>query len=107
MERDSEYELEEDSLSDSSRERSRQQRKPHKGGRIIREEPTILRELQASPLAISYFKHQACFEFCGMIERVRFHHELARLFVTHLHKNEMKFAGVTFTISPVVISEGQ
>jgi hypothetical protein len=53
MERDSEYELEEDTLSDSSRERNIQQRKPHKGGKHIREEPTSLRELQACPLAIS------------------------------------------------------
>ena len=57
MERDSEYEFEEDTLSDSSKERNIQQRKPHKGGGIIREEPTSLRELQAYPLAISCFKH--------------------------------------------------
>lgn len=33
MERDNEYEMEEDTLSDSSRERNLQQKKPHKGGR--------------------------------------------------------------------------
>ncbi len=59
MERDSEYELEEDTLSDSSRERNIQHRKPHKGGKIIREEPTSLRELQASHLQflVSHTKH--------------------------------------------------
>ena len=40
-----------------------------------------------------------------MIERVKFHHELARLFVTHLHNNEVTLAGITFTISPAIISE--
>lgn len=86
-------------------ERHKQQRKPHKGGRIIRKQPTSLRELQAFPLAISCFKDQACFGFCEMIERVRFHHELARLFATHLHSNEVTLAGITFTISPAVITE--
>ena len=42
MERDSDYEYEEEKFSDSSRERNIQQRKPHKGGKIIREEPTSL-----------------------------------------------------------------
>lgn len=40
-----------------------------------------------------------------MIERVSFHHELARLFVTNFHSNEVTLAGITFTISPTVISE--
>jgi len=40
-----------------------------------------------------------------MIERVKFHHDLARLFVTHLHNNEVTLARITFAISPVVISE--
>ena len=39
------------------------------------------------------------------MERVQFHHELARLFMAHLHNNEVTLAGVTFTISPSVISE--
>lgn len=105
MERDSDYEYEEEKLSDNSMERHRQQRKPHKGGKITKEEPTSLRELQAYPLAVSCFRHQACFEFCEMVERVQFHHELARLFVTHLHNNEVTLTGVTFRISSTIISE--
>ena len=64
-----------------------------------------MRELLACPLAISCFKHQSCYGFCEMVERVKFHHELARLFVTHLDNNEVKLAGVTFTLSPAIISE--
>jgi len=105
MERDSDYEYEEETLSDSSMERHRQQRKPHKGGKIIREEPTSLRELQACLVAVSCFRHQECFKFCEMVERVQFHHELARLFVTHLHKNEVTLVGITFIISSTIISE--
>ena len=40
-----------------------------------------------------------------MVERVQFHHELNRIFVTHLQNNEVTLAGLTFTISPTVISE--
>jgi len=41
---DKDYE-EESSVSDSSAGGPQHQRKPHKGGRIIREEPSNLREL--------------------------------------------------------------
>lgn len=37
------------------------------------------------------------------MERVQSHHELARLFVAHLHNNEVSLAGVTFTISLAII----
>ena len=40
-----------------------------------------------------------------MIERVRFHHELARLFLTHLHNKKVTLARITFTISPAIILE--
>ena len=103
MDRD-EYDYdEEDTISDSSVERSRQHRKPHKGGKITREEPTNLRELQDSPLAVSCFRHLQCYEFCELVERIQFHHELARLFVAHLHNNEVTLARVTFTVSPSFI----
>lgn len=84
MESDTDYEREEETLSDSSREKH-VQRKPHKGGKIIREEPISLREFLACPLSISCFRHHSCFDFCEMVERVKFHHELAMLFVAHLN----------------------
>lgn len=40
-----------------------------------------------------------------MVERVKFHHELARLFVINLDNNVVNLAGVTFTLSPTIISE--
>jgi len=40
-----------------------------------------------------------------MVERVKFHHELAKLFVTHLHNSQVNLAGVSFTLSPTTISE--
>ena len=64
------FDYDEETTSDSSVERRRQQRKPHKGGKITREEPTSLVELEASPLAVSCFRHLGCFEFCELVERV-------------------------------------
>jgi len=60
METDFDYEREEETLSDSSREVN-VPRKPHKGGKIIWEEPTTLTKLLACPLAVTCFKHQSCY----------------------------------------------
>jgi len=78
MERSNESDFEEDTLSDSSRERNVQSRKPHKGGKIIREEPISTSELLACPLASTCLRYQSYFEFCEMVERVKYHHVLAR-----------------------------
>jgi len=97
MDRGSDFEYDEDTSSDSLVERHRQ-RKPHKGGKIIREEPNNLRELQACSQAESCFRHLGCYEFCELVERVQYHHEFARIFVAYLHNYEVTLAGVTFTI---------
>lgn len=103
METDSDYEREEETFNDSSQE-AHVPRKPHKGGRIIREEPTTLRELLACPLAITCFKNQSCYQFCEMVERVKYHHELARLFVLHLHNGQVNLGSVSFTLTPETIA---
>lgn len=40
-----------------------------------------------------------------MVERVKYHHQLARLFVLHLHNGQVNLAGVTFTLTPETIAE--
>ena len=40
-----------------------------------------------------------------MVERVKFHHELAQLFVNHLHNGQVNIAGVSFILLPTTISE--
>ena len=39
-----------------------------------------------------------------MVERVQYHHDLARLLVLHLHNGPVTLAGVTFTLTPESIS---
>ena len=80
-------------------------RRPRKGGRHVREEPTSLTELQACPLAMACFQQQSCYQFCEMIARIRYHQELARLFVLHLHDGQVTLASVTLTLTPETISQ--
>ena len=100
-ENSSNYEME--TQSDSPME-EHAPRRPHRGGIHIREEPVTLTELQAYPLAMFCFKHQSCYEFCQKVASVQFHHELARLFVLHLHGDQAILAGVTFTLTPESVS---
>ena len=100
-EHSSDYEVE--TQSDSPLE-EQAPRRPHKSGRHVREEPTTLTELQACPLAMSCFQHQSCYEFCQNVASIQFHHELAHLFVLHLHGDQAILAGVTFTLTPESIS---
>ena len=102
MESDPSYGRDEEILSDSSRE---MHAPSHKGGKHIREEPTSLVELLACPLGITCFQHQSFYQFCEMVERVKYHHELARLFVLHIHNGQVTLAGVTFTLTPKTIAQ--
>jgi len=99
MELDSSYDRNEEIVSDSSRE-IHAPRRSHKSGKHNWEEPTSLAELLACPLAITCFQYQSCYQFCDMVERVKYHHELARLFVLHLQDGQVNLAGVTFTLTP-------
>ena len=100
-EHSSDYEVE--SQSDSPLEEEAP-RRPHKGGRHVREEPTTLTELQTCPLAMFCFQHQSCYEFCQKVASVQFHHELGRLFVLHLHGDQAILAGATFMLTPESVS---
>ena len=72
---------------------------------MLRLEPANTKELLASPLTVTCFKNVGCYEFCEKIQRVKHHPMLTRLFISGLHENQVKLAGVTFTLSTVVISD--
>ena len=93
----SEYEVESES---DSLLREQESRRPRKSGKHVKEEPITLIEMHASPLAMQCFEHQSCYEFCQMLTEVQFHHELAHLFVLHLHGDQVPLAGVSFTLTP-------
>lgn len=91
-------------MSDSSQE-IHAPRKPPKGEKHIQEEPTTLTKLLACLLVVTCFKYQPCYQFCEMVERVKYHHELARIFVLHLHNGQVNLTGVSFTSTPETIAE--
>lgn len=97
------YDYEVETQSDSPMEGHAPWR-PHKGGRHVREEPTTITELQACPLVVSCFQFLSCYEFCEKVAIVQVHHELAHLFVLHLHGDRVTLAGATFTLTPDSIS---
>ena len=80
-------------------------RRPRKGGRHVREEPTSLTELQACRLAMACFQQQSCFQYCELIAQIQHHQELARLLVLHLHDGQVTLASVNFTLTPKTISQ--
>ena len=103
MASDPSYDYEEETHSDSPTE-VHAPRRPHRGGKHIREEPTTLSELQACPIVTSCFQHQSCYEFCEKVASIQFHHELTHLFVLHLLDGQATLAGVTFTLTLESIS---
>ena len=101
---DSPYEQGYEKDSDSSTELN-VARRSHKCGNHVREEPTSLTQLQAFPLVMDCFQRHSCFQYCEMIARTQHHHELARLFVLHLHNVRVNLAGVNFILTPETNSE--
>ena len=79
-------------------------RHEHKGGKINRFEPLKTRELMASPLTKSCFKHVGFFDFCERVQLVQNHPELTRTFILNLHEKQVSLAGVTFELSTNVIA---
>ena len=53
---------------DSGGEAQMPRRHDHKGGKINIFEPLNSRELMASPLTVSCFKHVGCFDFCEKVQ---------------------------------------
>ena len=76
MEEDRDYVEEEDTQEEEVKE----QRRPHKGGRILRLEPTNTNELMASPMVVSSFQYVGCLHFCKTIERDQHHPVLTKIF---------------------------
>jgi hypothetical protein len=76
---------EEDKNTSFSEGEETEVRRPHKGRRVLRLEPTNTRELLASPLTVTCFKHVGCYDFCEKIQRVQHHPMLTRLFISRLH----------------------
>ena len=79
-------------------------KRPHNRGRVLRLEPTSTRELLASPMTVTCFKHVVCYELCEKVHRVQHHPMLTKIFISRAHDNHITLVGVTSTISTTIIS---
>jgi len=70
----------------------------------LRFEPTNTRELMASSMTVTSFKHLVCFYFCVMVQRVQIHPILTSVFISNLEDNQVTHARETFTISSNIIA---
>lgn len=76
----------------------------HRGGQIIRYEPTSTHEIFSSPFIRKSFEDVGCLTFSQRNEQLKFHDQLTNAFATKLRKDKVKIAGVEFTISGQLIS---
>ena len=89
---------------DSGVEAQMPRRHDHKGGTINRFETLNTKELMASPLTISCFKHVGCFDFCEKVQQVQNHPELTIIFTINFHEKKVNLARVTFELSTYSIA---
>jgi len=92
MERDIDYEREEETFNDTSRE-AHVPRKPHKVGRSSKRNLSVSQSCLL--VLLLYLVLDSWYEFSEMVERVKFHHELGWLFVTHLHNGQVNLSSVS------------
>lgn len=71
---------------DSGVEAEMPRRHDHKGGKRNMFEPINIRELMASPLTVSCFKHVGCFDFCERVQQVQNYLELTIILIINIHE---------------------
>lgn len=81
-----------------------ERRSYNKGGQTLRYDPINTEELVSSPLSKQCFENVGCFGFCELVQRVKYYANLTSLFPTHLRKDKVTIAGVSFTISTEFIA---
>lgn len=79
-------------------------KKRHKGGQVIRYEPTSTQEIILSPFIIKSFEGAGCLSFCQRIEQLGFHDKLTSAFATKLSRDKVTIEEIEFTLSREVIS---
>jgi len=81
-----------------------EKRKHHKGGSILRYEPTNCNEINSSPFIRQCFEDVSCLGFCQRVGEVGFHELLTDWIATNLKGEKSTIAGIDFTFSVAAIS---
>lgn len=86
--------------AESSPERKRQ----HKGGRILRYEPSNYNTINSYPFIKQCFEDVHCLEFCKRVSEAGFHEQLTDWVETHLKGETVFISGIEFNFSVASIS---
>ena len=81
-----------------------EKRKHHKGGRIMRYEPTNYNEINSSPFIRQFFEDVSWPVFCERVGEVGFHEQLTNWIATNLKGEKATIARIDLTFSFSVIS---
>lgn len=79
----------------------------HRGGQVIRYEPTSTQEILSSPFIRKSFEDASCLVFYQRIEQLKFHDKLTSAFATKLRRDKVTIAGFEFVVSRKIISTTQ
>jgi len=70
-----------------------EQRK-HRGGHVIKHEPTSTHHILSSPLFRKSFEYERCLTFFQRIEELKYHDQLTSAFATKIKKEKVTIGGV-------------
>ena len=76
----------------------------HRGGHVIKHEPTSAHHILSSPFIRKSFEYSCCLTFFQRIEELKYHDQLTSAFATKIKKDKVTIGGVQFTFSREIIS---
>lgn len=80
------------------------EKRRHKGGQVIINEPTSTQEIISSPFIKKSFEDAGCLSFFQKIEQLRFHDQMTSAFATKLRRDKVTIPRVDFTVWRKIIS---
>jgi hypothetical protein len=79
-----------------------QRKKSHKGGSVVKTEPSDMHLFDVEPMVKEVFQRVGCLSFCQNMERG--HPEVAREFSLHFDDNKTKVGNLEFLVSEASIA---
>lgn len=79
------------------------EKRKHRGGHVIRHEPTSTHHVLPSHFIRKSFEYAHCLTFCQIIEELKYHDQLTSSFATKIKKDKVTIGGVQFIVSRKII----
>lgn len=85
-------------------ESSPERKRHHKGGKILRYEPSNCSKINLHPFIKQFFEDVTCLDFCKRVSEVGFHEKLKNWVATKIKGESVVIVGVEFTFLVASIS---